>query len=70
MKQPARIFAFCLLALTTTLAQAEEVNVYENPQNLKVLPKNISPEDLQETMKGFSFALDTRCVTCHVGETG
>ena len=70
MKQPARILAFCLFALTITLAHAEGENVYENPQNLKVLPKDISPEELQETMKGFSFALDIRCVTCHVGETG
>ena len=70
MKQSAWIFAFCLLSLTTTLAHAQRVNVYENPQNLKVLPKNITPEELSETMKGFAFALNARCENCHVGEAG
>ena len=70
MKPPARIFAICLLFLTSTLVYAQRVNVYENPQNLKVLPKNITPEELSETMKGFAFALNARCENCHVGEAG
>lgn len=34
--------------------------------NLKVLPKDISKNDLQSVMRGFSFALDVRCDHCHV----
>jgi tetratricopeptide (TPR) repeat protein len=34
--------------------------------NLKVLPKDISKNDLQATMRGFSFALGVRCEHCHV----
>ena len=44
------------------------------PVNLKVLPKNISPEDLENTMKGFSAALGVKCGFCHApkanGEEG
>src|SRR5215467_6111461 len=33
--------------------------------NLKVLPKDISKHDLESTMRGFAFALGTRCDHCH-----
>ena len=33
--------------------------------NLKVLPKNISKDDLLSTMRGFSMALGVRCEHCH-----
>jgi hypothetical protein len=33
--------------------------------NLKVLPKDISKDDLESTMRGFAFALGTRCDHCH-----
>ena len=36
------------------------------PKNLKVLPKNITHEELINTMKGFSKALGVRCTNCHV----
>ncbi|HYV91832.1 MAG TPA: c-type cytochrome [Chitinophagales bacterium] len=38
----------------------------EKPKNLKVLPKNITHEELIQTMKGFSKALGVRCNHCHV----
>ena len=38
--------------------------------NLQVLPKNISKNDLLQTMKGFTAALGVRCTYCHVGEEG
>lgn len=34
--------------------------------NLKVLPPNISHDELIATMRGFSRALGTRCEHCHV----
>ena len=36
--------------------------------NLKVLPKDISKQDLMDTMKGFTRALDMRCDDCHAGD--
>lgn len=37
-------------------------------RNLKILPKDISKDDLQATMKSFTQALGVRCDFCHVGE--
>jgi hypothetical protein len=37
--------------------------------NLKVLPKDISKQELQSTMRGFAFALGVRCEHCHVEKT-
>jgi len=35
------------------------------PKNLKILPKNISHEDLEKVMDGFKAALGVRCDFCH-----
>ena len=35
-------------------------------KNLKVLPQNISHDELISTMRGFARALGTRCDGCHV----
>ena len=35
------------------------------PTNLQVLPKDISPAALQETMRGFNVALGVQCTHCH-----
>ena len=51
-------------------AAAEEKDIYADPQNLKVLPQDISSKDLSNTMKGFALGLGVRCETCHVGESG
>lgn len=48
----------------------ERRNIFANPSNLQVLPKDISPGDLRETMKGFSQGTGLRCNNCHVGEPG
>ncbi|MBK9732461.1 MAG: c-type cytochrome [Chitinophagaceae bacterium] len=37
------------------------------PQNLKVLPKDISHDELIKTMRNFSTALGVKCIECHVG---
>lgn len=37
----------------------------EKATNLKVLPKNISHEDLMKTMHGFNHALGVKCDFCH-----
>lgn len=55
---------FFALALT----QIAVGQVPDKFTNLKVLPKDISKEDLMDTMRGFTRALDFRCDGCHAGE--
>jgi tetratricopeptide (TPR) repeat protein len=38
--------------------------------NLKVLPKDISRQELQSMMRGFAFALSVRCEHCHIEKVG
>jgi len=49
-----------LLAITPAVAQ-----VPDKFTNLQVLPKDISKNDLQATMRSFAFALNVRCPYCH-----
>jgi len=36
------------------------------PQNLKVLPKDMTFQEVREVMKGFNAALGVKCDFCHV----
>ncbi len=38
---------------------------FPKPTNLKVLPKNISPDDLKKIMHGFAGSLGVKCGFCH-----
>jgi Photosynthetic reaction centre cytochrome C subunit len=38
---------------------------FPKPVNLKVLPKNIAPEQLREIMRGYAGALGVKCGFCH-----
>jgi hypothetical protein len=40
------------------------------PKNIKVLPKDMKPEQLRSIMVGFTRSLGVRCSYCHVGEEG
>ncbi len=42
----------------------------ETYKNLKVLPKDVSEEVLDATMRSFTRGLGVRCTYCHVGEEG
>ena len=57
-------------AFTQGLAPMEP----EKPTNLKVLPKNISEDELTQVMRGFNAALGVKCGHCHApkanGEKG
>ncbi len=57
-----------ILISPVSLAQEAKRNIYADPENLKVLPENISSKDLGNTMKGFAMGLGARCENCHVGE--
>jgi hypothetical protein len=40
------------------------------PVNLKVLPKDTSPEDLMKIMQGFTQQLGVKCTFCHAQDAG
>jgi len=57
-----------IIALVFTISaftQPERQNEAPKPTNLKVLPKNISNEELSTVMKGFNAALGVKCGHCH-----
>lgn len=59
-------FAFSVTALLFTTSAARAQFFPDKFTNLKVLPKDISKHDLEQTMRGFAFALGVRCEHCHV----
>lgn len=60
-----------VLALVGILAVAPAAaQVPDTFTNLKVLPDDITREQLLPIMRGFTEALGIRCSTCHVGEEG
>ena len=71
MKPNTLLLSLLVLVLpAVATGQAPRKDVFANPQNLEVLPKDISSKELNETMKGFAMGLGVRCETCHVGEAG
>ncbi len=52
--------SFIVFGIAATTPPAENPN-----KNLKVLPKNISHEDLDKIMDGFKEALGVKCNFCH-----
>lgn len=59
------VFAAMLLALALTAGTAG-AQIPDKYTNLQVLPKEISKNELQATMRGFAFALGVRCQYCHM----
>lgn len=59
--------ALVLIALTVTVTTTH-AGLWDDPKNLKVLPKDISPAELSATMRGFAINTGSRCSSCHVGE--
>jgi tetratricopeptide (TPR) repeat protein len=69
MHSTKRLFLIIAVLITAvSLAQQPKKDIYADPQNLKVLPEDISSDNLGNTMKGFALGLGARCETCHVGE--
>lgn len=65
-----RTILIVALAGSTAIFAQERRDIYADPQNLKVLPADISSADLRNTMKGFAIGTGLRCSSCHVGEEG
>ncbi len=64
----ALIFSVAIISfgsLTSMDFKQEQEKEEYKPVNLKILPKNISPEALEGTMKAFNAALGVKCGFCH-----
>src|SRR6185503_1734772 len=70
MRPHPRSFASFAAALALAIVAAPAAaQIPDKFTNLKVLPKDISKDDLISTMRGFSGGLGVRCNFCHVGGT-
>ena len=58
------VLAFTAVFMGSSGARAQFIP--DKFTNLKVLPTDISKQELTQTMRGFAFALDVRCEHCHV----
>jgi tetratricopeptide (TPR) repeat protein len=63
-----RLAGLLTLSIFLIVPGASYAGTFDDPKNLEVLPKDISPDELRETMKGISQGLGARCSTCHVGK--
>src|SRR5262245_35000060 len=62
------VCGFALLCAGAARAQQPAAGQAPPPQNLQVLPKDISRADLTATMRGFAAALGVQCTYCHVDQ--
>ncbi len=66
-----RILAMLLLVAAWGAPQARaQFSWPEHPENLEVLPEDITPAQLSAVMRSFARGLGVRCQHCHVGEEG
>ncbi|MBB2148012.1 c-type cytochrome [Pedobacter gandavensis] len=60
-----KIITFSLLLGAVVMLSAFMQQEEPKAKNLKVLPKNISHDDLDKVMDGFKLALGVKCNFCH-----
>lgn len=70
MRLTGRVLAAALISICSAPAVAQNANPFADPQNLKVLQEDISPEGLRALMRDFSFSTGIRCSGCHVPTEG
>src|SRR5215472_8432152 len=63
---PRTLYGCVALTAVLLICTAAQGQFPDKFTNLKVLPKDISKQELQSTMRGFAFALSVRCEHCHV----
>jgi len=66
MKMKRSIALMIALLIAVTLFSLSLPQQHPKPKKLKVLPKNISHEELDTIMKNFKNALGVKCSHCHV----
>lgn len=68
----ARLAGIAVVVLTLAMLPRHAAAQFppDSLTNLQTLPADIPFRELMGTMRGFTFALDVRCSTCHVGEEG
>jgi len=64
-KQIITLSVACLFAATLTAFMPQRQPEQHRAKNLKVLPKDISHEELDKVMDGFKVALGVKCNFCH-----
>jgi len=64
------LFVFLVFLFSLPLYGQERWQWPEHPQNIKVLPSNLTADELRSAMHEFSEGLGVRCNYCHVGEEG
>lgn len=58
------------ILLTSTIAcvvNAQQRDIYADPSNLTILPKDITPAELASVMRKYKLALGVECSHCHEG---
>jgi photosynthetic reaction center cytochrome c subunit len=72
----AAVFAITTIAQTPqvpppapgSVLSSEPNHAHAAPTNLKVLPKNLTGDQVREIMEGWEAALGTHCSTCHAAD--
>lgn len=67
MKHP-RMPTLLMLAGLLMATSNVSAGLFDDPKNLKVLPKDTSSDELRQMMRGISQGTGNRCSACHVGE--
>lgn len=65
-----RLLGLPIVLFSFAAAAQQPADIFAEPENLEVLPEDISSAELRATMRGFATGLGVRCETCHVGEAG
>lgn len=59
-----------LISLSLLAPGTGQAQIFDDPENLQVLPEDISPAQLRATMRSFAMGTGMRCSSCHLGEEG
>jgi len=69
--RPTILVFTTILLLASAPVDAQRRSIWpDKAQDLQVLPKDTTPEQLRDIMRSFAMSLGVRCSYCHVGEEG
>src|SRR5688572_13167008 len=63
-------YRFLLTLLLVAAAPSATAQIPDKFENLQVLPKDMTAQQLTQRMREFSLALNVRCQHCHTGGDG